>query len=180
MSKIYDFTMQTAKGEAKNLADYQGKVLLIVNTASRCGLTPQYEELQKIYAQYQEQGLEILDFPCNQFREQAPEGGEEYAAVCQMKFGTKFMIFDKIEVNGEQTHPLYAYLKSEQPEDIGNAKFKDLLIRLASMGEQRAAGDIQWNFTKFLINKQGQVVARFAPSVSPFEMEAEIQKLLAE
>ncbi len=179
MTTLYDFTLQTAQGEDKSLNDYQGKVLLIVNTATRCGLTPQYEELQSLYAKYREQGLEILDFPCNQFREQAPENGAEYAKVCQMKFGTQFTIFNKIEVNGENTHPLYAYLKQQQPEDLGNHVFKDFLLKLASFGEKREGADIKWNFTKFLVNRKGEVVARFAPSVTPFEMETEIQKLLA-
>lgn len=179
MSAIYDFTLPTAQGIDKNLGDFRGKVLLIVNTASRCGLTPQYEQLQDLYAKYREQGLEILDFPCNQFREQAPENGAEYAQVCQMKFGTQFTIFDKIDVNGDHAHPLYVYLKQQKPEDQGDFKFKDLLLKLASLGEERGANDIKWNFTKFLVNRHGEVVARFAPSTTPNEMEDEIVKLLA-
>lgn len=175
---VYDFSAQTAQGQTQALADYRGKVLLIVNTASRCGLTGQYTDLQKLYARYRSEGLEILDFPCNQFREQAPESSGEYAQVCQMKFGTEFTVFDKINVNGAQTHPLYAYLKQQQPEDQGNFKFKDLLLKLASLGEAREGSDIKWNFTKFLINHQGQVVARYAPSVEPFELENHIQELL--
>ena len=178
MTTIYDFTMKTSSGEDKNLADFRGKVLLIVNTASRCGLTPQYEQLQKLYVQYRSQGLEILDFPCNQFREQAPENGEEYAQVCRMKFGTEFTIFDKIDVNGANTHPLYAYLKQQKPEDKGNHALKDFLLKLASFGETREGSDIKWNFTKFLINRNGKVVERFAPSVSPDEIADDIQALL--
>ncbi len=178
MSTLYDFTLQTAHGEARSLGDYRGKVLLIVNTATRCGLTPQYEALQQLYAQYRDQGLEILDFPCNQFREQAPENGAEYAQVCRMKFGTEFAIFDKIEVNGAHAHPLYVYLKQQQPQDAGNHVFKDLLLKLASLGEKREGADIKWNFTKFLVNRQGEVVARYAPSVTPQEMESDIQRLL--
>lgn len=177
---VYNFSAQTAQGETRPLADYRGKVLLIVNTASRCGLTGQYEDLQELYARYRSEGLEILDFPCNQFREQAPESGGEYAQVCQMKFGTEFTIFDKIDVNGADTHPLYVYLKQQQPEDQGNFKFKDLMLKLASIGEERKGSDIKWNFTKFLINRQGQVIARYAPSVEPFELEKNIQTLLAE
>ncbi|WP_416190885.1 glutathione peroxidase [Neisseria sp. CCUG12390] len=176
--KIYDFVMKDAQGQEVSLGDYQGKVLLIVNTATRCGLTPQYEELQQLYDRYADQGLEILDFPCNQFREQAPESSSEIAQVCQMKFGTKFKIFDKVEVNGENTAPLYAYLKSEKPEDRGNHVFKDLLLKLASIGEKREGSDIKWNFTKFLVNREGEVVARFAPSVQPFEIENDIRALL--
>lgn len=179
MSAIYDFTLPTAQGEPKNLGNFRGKVLLIVNTATRCGLTSQYEQLQALYAKYRAQGLEILDFPCNQFREQAPENGAEYAQVCQMKFGTQFTIFDKIDVNGDTTHPLYAYLKQQQPTDQGDFKFKDLLLKLASLGEERSDNDIKWNFTKFLVNRNGEVVARFAPSTTPFELEDEIVQLLA-
>ncbi|MCP1659512.1 glutathione peroxidase [Neisseria perflava] len=178
MTSVYDFTMKDAKGADVALSDYKGKVLLIVNTATRCGLTPQYEELQKLYDQYAAQGLEILDFPCNQFREQAPESSSEIAQVCQMKFGTKFKIFDKIEVNGPNAAPLYVYLKAQKPEDKGNHVFKDLLIRLASMGENREGSDIKWNFTKFLINRDGEVVERFAPSVTPSEIADDIQALL--
>lgn len=178
MASIYDFSAAVANGGQKSLADFRGKVLLVVNTASRCGLTPQYEELQQMYAKYREQGLEILDFPCNQFREQAPESGSEYAQVCQMKFGVEFTVFDKIDVNGASAHPLYVFLKQVQPEDKGNLSFKNLLIRLASLGEKREGSDIKWNFTKFLVNREGEVVARFAPSVSPAEMEDAVRALL--
>ncbi|PSJ79963.1 glutathione peroxidase [Neisseria iguanae] len=176
--KIYDFAVKNAQGQEVNLGDYKGKVLLIVNTATRCGLTPQYEELQTLYDQYAGQGFEILDFPCNQFREQAPESSREIAQICQMKFCTKFKIFDKINVNGENAAPLYAYLKSEKPEDKGNHVFKDLLLKLASIGEKREGSDIKWNFTKFLVNRNGEVVARFAPSVKPSEIEGDIRALL--
>ncbi|QEY24386.1 glutathione peroxidase [Neisseria animalis] len=175
---LYDFTVKDTQGNNVSLADYRGKVLLIVNTATRCGLTPQYEELQAMYDKYAEQGFEILDFPCNQFREQAPESSEEIAQVCQMKFGTKFKIFDKIDVNGAHTAPLYAYLKTQKTEDQGNHTFKDLLLKLASLGEKREGSDIKWNFTKFLINRNGEVVERFAPSVKPSEIESDIQALL--
>lgn len=175
---IYDFQMKDAEGNAVDLSGYRGKVLLIVNTATRCGLTPQYEALQKLYAQYTVEGLEILDFPCNQFREQAPESSGEIAQVCMMKFGTKFKIFDKIEVNGANTAPLYAYLKSVKPQDKGNHLFKDFVLKLAALGEKRDEGDIKWNFTKFLVNRDGEVVERFAPSVTPEEIEADIRALL--
>ena len=178
MNTLYDFTMQDAQGNSIHLADYQGKVLLIVNTATRCGLTPQYEELQNLYAQYAPQGLEILDFPCNQFREQAPESSEEIAQVCQMKFGTRFKIFDKIDVNGPNAAPLYVYLKAQQPEDEGGQKFKEFLLKLASLGEKREGSDIKWNFTIFLVNRDGEVVKRFAPSVPPSEIADDIQALL--
>lgn len=177
---LYDFTVLNAQGEAVDLGSYRGKVLLIVNTATRCGLTPQYEELQQLYSRYAAQGLEILDFPCNQFREQTPEESGEIARVCQMKFGTQFQIFDKIEVNGANTAPLYAYLKAQKPEDKGGRVFQDFLLKLAALGEKRERGDIKWNFTKFLINRKGEVVERFAPSVRPSEIENEIRALLQE
>lgn len=179
MTQLYDFTLNTAQGEAKNLGDFRGKVLLIVNTASKCGLTIQYEALQQMYAKYREQGLEILDFPCNQFLKQAPEDSPEYERVCKLKFGTEFTIFEKIHVNGADTHPLYAYLKQQQPEDISRGHaFKELLLTLASLGEKREGDDIKWNFTKFLVNRQGEVVARFAPSMTPQEIEADVVALL--
>lgn len=160
---VYRFRVQTAQGQDLPLADYRGKVLLIVNTASRCGLTNQYTELQTLYERYRHQGLEILDFPCNQFRGQAPESSGEYAEICQTQFGTAFTIFNKIHVNGADTHPLCVYLKQQQPKDQGNFGFKDLLLKLAAIGQARESSDIQWNFTKFLVNRQGQVVARHAP-----------------
>ncbi|MCP2040252.1 glutathione peroxidase [Neisseria sp. HSC-16F19] len=178
MSSIYDFTLPDAQGRDVALADFRGKVLLVVNTATRCGLTPQYTALQQLYADLRDQGLEILDFPCNQFREQAPESGSDIAHICQTKFGTEFTIFDKIDVNGPNTHPLYGYLKAQQPEDQGNHLFKDLLLRLASLGEKREGSDIKWNFTKFLINRNGEVVARYAPSVTPEEIRNDIYNLL--
>lgn len=175
---IYDFSVKDTKGNLVHLEDYKGKVLLIVNTATRCGLTPQYNALQDLYTQYKNQGFEILDFPCNQFREQAPENGIEIEQVCQMKFGVKFKIFDKIDVNGEHASPLYVYLKSQKPEDKSSHIFKDLLLKLAALGEKREGGDIRWNFTKFLINQKGEVVERFAPSVAPSEIVDDIQALL--
>lgn len=178
MSPIYDFVLTDAHGRNVPLADFRGKVLLIVNTATRCGLTPQYAALQQLYADYRAQGLEILDFPCNQFRAQAPESGRDIAQICQTKFGTEFTLFDKIEVNGPNTHPLYGYLKARQPADQSTHRFKDLLLRLAAVGGQRESGDIQWNFTKFLVDRNGEVVARYAPSVTPEEITADIRALL--
>ena len=176
---IYDFNMKDAHGQLIPLSDYRGKVLLVVNTATRCGLTPQYQQLQDLYAQYAAQGLEILDFPCNQFREQAPEDSSEIEHICQSKFGTQFKVFDKIDVNGPNAAPLYVYLKSQQAHDKGDHRFKDFLLKLASMGEKREGNDIKWNFTKFLINREGEVVERFAPSVSPAEIADDIQLLLS-
>ncbi len=180
MSHLYQFTLPDAAGRDISLADYRGKVLLIVNTATRCGLTPQYSELQQLYAAYRDQGFEVLDFPCNQFREQAPEDAGEIAQTCQLKFGTEFTIFDKIEVNGSSEHPLYTWLKAEQPEDTGGSAFKELLLKLASIGEKREGSDIKWNFTKFLVNRRGEVIARYSPSVKPSELTGAIEQLLAQ
>ncbi len=177
-AQLYDFVMKDARGNDVALSGYAGKVLLIVNTATRCGLTPQYSELQTLYARYAGQGLEILDFPCNQFRNQAPESGGEIEQVCQTKFGTQFKIFDKINVNGVDAHPLYRYLKAQQPHDSGGGGIKGALLKLAALGSKREAGDIEWNFTKFLVDRNGRVVNRFAPAVAPLSIEGEIKSLL--
>ena len=179
MTTLYDFTLPDAKNKPVSFEQYRGKVLLIVNTATRCGLTPQYQELQDLYKQFHTQGLEILDFPCNQFREQAPENSEEIAQICQTRFGTEFTVFQKIEVNGTNEAPLYRWLKQQKPEDNGGHVFKEMLLKLASLGEKREGSDIKWNFTKFLINRNGEVVERFAPSVKPAEMADNIASLLA-
>lgn len=176
---VYDFTVKDAAGNDVPLSRFVGKVLLIVNTATRCGLTPQYKELQQLHADFAAQGLVILDFPCNQFREQAPESNEDIQQFCQTQFNTGFTTFAKIDVNGPNESPLYAYLKAQKPEDKGNHLFKDLLIKLASLGEKREGGDIKWNFTKFLVNQEGEVVERFAPTVSPSEIADDLELLLS-
>ena len=155
---IYDFTMKDAKGNDVNLSDYKGKVLLIVNTATGCGFTPQYEGLQDLYEKYQEQGLEILDFPCNQFAGQAPGTEEEIVDFCQSRYGVTFRQFAKIEVNGKNEDPLYTYLKKEKGGFLGDR--------------------IKWNFTKFLIDREGNVVERFAPTVKPEDIDSKIKELL--
>lgn len=157
---IYDFTMNNAEGDFVDFHTYEGKVLLIVNTATGCGFTPQYEGLQALYAKYHDQGLEILDFPCNQFGHQAPGSDAEITNFCQLTYQTAFPQFSKIDVNGENEAPLYTFLKQQQGGVLGDA--------------------IKWNFTKFLVNRHGDVVARFAPQTSPEKMEDAIQKLLAE
>ena len=144
---VYDFKVLNQKGEEVSLEMYKGKVLLIVNTATKCGFTPQYDALEKMYEELKDQGFEILDFPCNQFFRQAPGSDEEINAFCVMKFNTKFTRFKKIEVRGDKAEPLYKWLITQNPE--GKAKA------------------IKWNFTKFLINRQGEVVARFAPTDKP-------------
>lgn len=155
---IYDFTVKDAKGSDVRLSDYKGKVLLIVNTATGCGFTPQYEGLQTLYETYQAQGLEILDFPCNQFGHQAPGTEEEIVTFCKGRFGVTFRQFAKINVNGEDESPLYTYLKSQKGGVMGS--------------------NIKWNFTKFLIDRDGNVVERYAPTVTPEKLENEIKELL--
>lgn len=155
---IYDIKVTKQDKTEISLSDYKGKVLLIVNTATGCGFTPQYEGLQNLYEKYQDQGFEILDFPCNQFAGQAPGEDEEIHSFCTGRFGMTFPQFSKIEVNGEQESPLYTYLKSQQGGVMGSK--------------------IKWNFTKFLIDRSGNVVGRFAPTVTPEKLDEKIKELL--
>lgn len=157
---IYDHKVKAQDGSEVALSEYRGKVLLIVNTATGCGFTPQYEGLQDLYEKYREQGFEILDFPCNQFANQAPGSDEEIADFCQSRYGVTFRQFHKINVNGEEQSPLYAYLKS-QKNGIGGS-------------------NIKWNFTKFLVDRQGRVVERYAPTATPKKLDARIAELLSE
>jgi glutathione peroxidase len=157
---LYDLTVKDAKGNDVNLSDYKGKVLLVVNTATGCGFTPQYSGLQDLYNKYKDKGFEILDFPCNQFANQAPGTNEEIATFCTGRFGITFRQFDKIDVNGEKESPLYTWLKS-QKGGIGGSKIK-------------------WNFTKFLINKKGEVIARYASAKTPAAIDKDIARLLEE
>ena len=156
--KIYDFKMKDIKGHEVSLSDYQNKVLLIVNTATGCGFTPQYEGLETLYKKYRDQGFEILDFPCNQFGNQAPETESEIASICKLRYDVSFKQFSKIEVNGKNETPLYTYLKEQKGSPLGK--------------------NIKWNFTKFLINRRGEVVERYAPATTPENIDSEIAKLL--
>ena len=156
--KVYDFKANDYLGKEVDLKQFEGKVLLIVNTATRCGFTPQYEGLEKLYEQYKDQGFEILDFPCNQFLAQAPGTGEEIHSACVLRFGTKFPQFDKIKVNGKDAHPLYVYLTSQN--------------------EKGEVKKIKWNFTKFLIAKDGTFLGRYEPTVKPEEIEKDIVEAL--
>ncbi len=155
---IYDFNVKDIKKEDISIADYKGKVLLVVNTATKCGYTPQYQGLQKLYADYQNQGFEILDFPCNQFAHQAPENDDEIHTFCTGRFGITFKQFAKINVNGSDEAPLYTYLKEQKPGAIGKS--------------------IKWNFTKFLVARDGTVIKRFNPSDEPAKLESDIKALL--
>ncbi len=154
-----DMVVDTIEGESISLKKYQGKTLLIVNTASKCGFTPQYKGLQKLYDQFKEQGFVVLGFPCNQFLQQEPEDSKGIQEFCQLSFGVNFPMFKKIEVNGENTHPLYQQLKSLAPGFLGSK-------------------NIKWNFTKFLVNKDGQVLERFAPKTEPSQIAPKIKQLL--
>lgn len=157
---IYDFTVKDATGNDINLSAYKGKVLLVVNTATGCGFTPQYDGLQDLYDAYKEKGFEILDFPCNQFGNQAPGSNEEIASFCTGRYGITFKQFDKIDVNGSNENPLYTWLKSQKGGMMSSS--------------------VKWNFTKFLVNQDGEVVARFAPTKAPAALEKEIKQLLGE
>ncbi|MGP1462010.1 glutathione peroxidase [Tannerella sp.] len=177
---IYDITVKDAEGKEVLLKEYEGKVLLIVNTATRCGFTPQYEALEKLYEQYKGQGFVVLDFPCNQFGEQAPGTIEEIKDFCTLKYGTKFPLFEKIEVNGENESPLYTYLKSQKGfEGFTGSRAHAMSALLEKKDKDYASKpDIKWNFTKFLIDKQGNVVARFEPTAGMDEVEKAVQALL--
>ena len=179
---IYDFAVLDRRGAEVSMKTYSGKVLLIVNTATRCGFTPQYEELEALYKAYREQGLEILDFPCNQFGQQAPGTEEEIHSFCQLNFGTEFPQFKKIDVNGPEASPLFTYLKEQQPFrgfDL-NHKIGALLDDMLSKADPNYKDnpDIKWNFTKFLVDREGRVVARFEPTADMKLVEEQIKALL--
>lgn len=155
---VYDFKAKDVRGNEIAFSDYRGKVLLIVNTATGCGFTPQYEGLQELYERYREQGFEILDFPCNQFGNQAPGSESQIVTFCKGRFGVTFQQFAKVEVNGKNEHPLFGYLKSQKSGLLGNK--------------------IKWNFTKFLIDRNGNVADRFGPTITPDKIESQIKALL--
>jgi glutathione peroxidase len=159
MSSVYDFTAKTLQGRDIPLAEFKGKVLLIVNTASKCGFTPQYEGLETLYEKHKAQGFEVLGFPCNQFGAQEPGGEAEIGQFCQSNYGVSFPMFAKIDVNGEEAHPLFRFLKHEKPGVLGTERIK-------------------WNFTKFLVGRDGKVVGRYAPLTKPEDLEAPVEKLL--
>ncbi len=174
----YDFTAKDAKGNPVSLGGFRGKVLLIVNTATKCGLTPQYEALEALYKKYQGKGLEILDFPCNQFLGQAPGTDEQITEFCTLNYGTTFPRFQKIDVNGKDADPLYAWLRQQAPEDQGDEESKSFEKKVKVLKPFAKAGDIKWNFGKFLIDREGNVHGRYSPAMKPDQLEAEIEKLL--
>ena len=167
MKTVYDFTVKDRKGNEVPLSQYKGKVLLVVNTATGCGFTPHYEPLEAMYKEYREQGFEILDFPCNQFANQAPGSEDEIHEFCTVKFGADFPQFKKIDVNGETADPLFAFLATEKPfEGFGKGLKNAALNKYADMNNKQF-GDkayIKWNFTKFLVDREGKVIARFEPT----------------
>ncbi len=179
---VYDYTVTSATGEKVNLKDYEGQVLLIVNTATECGFTPSYEDLQKLYVAYKDQGFTVLDFPCDQFGHQAPGTNEEIAKFCTSRFGTTFPQFDKCEVNGEHALPLFNYLKGEKgfngfdPNHPITPILEDMFNKSGS--DWKNSSDIKWNFTKFLIGKDGNVVARFEPTEPAANVDAAVKALL--
>ena len=158
-TSVYDFSARDIKGQEKSLEEYRGKVLLIVNTASKCGFTPQLEGLQSLYSELGERGLEVLGFPCNQFLSQDPGNDDDISQFCSLNYGVDFPMFSKIEVNGSGTHPLYQFLKKQAKGLMGSEKVK-------------------WNFTKFLVGRDGQVVRRYPPTAKPQDIRSDIEKLL--
>lgn len=156
---VYDYSARSLDGREVSLAEFKGKVLLIVNTASKCGFTPQYQGLQALYSRFADRGLVVLGFPCNQFGRQEPGGAEEIGAFCEKNYGVTFPMFDKIDVNGDNAHPLYTYLKAEAPGLLGSKAIK-------------------WSFTKFLVDRDGKVVRRYAPKDTPEKIAADIEALL--
>ena len=173
----FDYNVTAQDGSTVSLKDYEGKVLLIVNTATGCGFTPQYEDLERIYKQYRDQGFEILDFPCNQFAGQAPESDEEIHQFCTMKFGTEFPQFKKINVNGDDADPLFAALATEKPfAGFGRGLKSKGLEKFTNMNNKKF-GDkayIKWNFTKFLVDREGNLVERFEPTADMADVEKSI------
>lgn len=183
MSEIYDFTVKKRGGGELNLKDLKGKVLLVVNTATGCGFTPQYEGLENLYNQYHNEGLEILDFPCNQFGHQAPGTDEEIHEFCTAKYKTTFDQLAKVEVNGDKADPLWVWLKSQMPDDPTPKGAKNRLAMAAISkipGVSKETGFIKWNFTKFLVDKNGKVVGRFGPTDEPKDFEERIVACLKE
>ncbi|GAA0108885.1 glutathione peroxidase [Clostridium tertium] len=155
---FYEYSAKNIDGKEINMSDYKGNIILVVNTASKCGFTPQLKDLEELYKEYKDSGVEILGFPCNQFLNQEPGENKEVKNFCQINYGVTFNMFEKIDVNGSNTHPIYKYLKEQE---------KGLLTK-----------DIKWNFTKFLIDKEGNVIKRYSPATSPLKIKTDIEKLL--
>lgn len=177
---IYDYSVKNRNGEDVFISQFKGKVLLIVNTATGCGFTPQYEGLENLYKKYHEQGLEILDFPCNQFGNQAPGNDNEIHQFCTLKYNTSFDQFAKIDVNGENELPLFTFIKQESPEELVEGMKNKMTMKAIEKISSTAKNDkdIKWNFTKFLVNREGNVVYRFSPTYKPEDIEEKIKELI--
>lgn len=160
MSTLYDLSFEDTKGNVVSLGDFRGKVLLLVNTATKCGFAPQFKELEALHQQYGKDGLVVIGFPCNQFGNQEPETNESMAQVCELNFGVTFMLSEKIHVNGPNAHPLFTYLKQHSTSTLGK--------------------DLKWNFTKFLVSRNGETVLRFAPTTTPESIRPQVEQFLAE
>ena len=178
---IYELSVKTRKGEDFALSQLRGQVLLIVNTATGCGFTPQYEAIEKLYEKYHDQGFEVLDFPCNQFGHQAPGEDEEIHAFCTGRYKTQFDQFKKLDVNGETAHPLFVWLKEnapaeQEPKGLKNKAAMKMIAGISSTCKE--PNDIKWNFTKFLVDRSGRVIKRYSPTYDPKDMDADIAALL--
>ena len=181
MKTVYDFTVKDRQGNDVSLSEYRGKVLLIVNTATGCGFTPHYDPLEAMYKEFKEWGFEILDFPCNQFANQAPGSDDEIHEFCTLKFGTEFPQFRKIDVNGETADPLYAFLATEKPFEGFGKGLKNAALKKFSDMNNKVFGDkayIKWNFTKFLVDREGKVIARFEPTADMQEVRNAVEAAL--
>ncbi|WP_026926437.1 glutathione peroxidase [Granulicoccus phenolivorans] len=179
MTSLHDFSATRLDGSEQSLGDYKGKVALVVNTASACGLTPHYEGLQELYDTYADRGLVVLGFPCNQFGAQEPGTAEEIGAFCQQNYGVSFPMFAKVDVNGDDAHPVFAWLRSQRAEGVGEAPER-FAAHLAKQPRGENGDWLEWNFTKFLVGKDGQVIERYLPTVTPQELKAPIEQALAD
>ena len=181
MKTLYDFSARSNKGAEVHFSDYKGKVVLIVNTASKCGFTPQYDGLEKLYQKYGSRGFSVIGFPCDQFGHQEPGSDEEVAAFCRLNYGVTFPLMAKSDVNGEHANDVFKWLYAEKPfagfGDSDTGRFMDGMLSRTNP-DYASNPDIKWNFTKFLVDRKGRVVARFEPTVTPEEMDAQIQALL--
>lgn len=160
MNTLYDLSFKDTKGNVVSLGDFRGKALLLINTATKCGFAPQFKELEALHQQYGKDGLVVIGFPCNQFGNQEPETNESMAQVCELNFGVTFMLSEKLDVNGPNTHPLFKYLKQHSKSALGK--------------------DLKWNFTKFLVSRDGKTIRRFAPATTPKSLQPKVERLLAE
>ena len=180
MSTIYDFKAIASNGKEIDFADFKGKVLLIINTASKCGFTPQFDGLEKLNEKYRDRGLVCIGFPCNQFANQDPGSDSEIEGFCRLNYGVSFQIMKKVDVNGKEEHPIFTYLKSAAPTEEYHglkAKASAALFKTISKSVEKDS-DIKWNFTKFLISRDGTVVKRYAPTTEPKDFEKDIESLL--